>query len=416
MSNASVNPVASSNQQNSQTRSSILIEQCYQLGPREAAELLATETQQTAAEVLSSVLPTVAHAILKKMDTTQRQQVLSAAPAERVKQWTIDEQYPDNSIGRLMEPPVAVFSPSLTVAETTEKLRELVKRTFITYGFVVDEKDKLVGVITMRDLLFNETTKRLSEIMLKDVFALNANTELVEAMRATLNRHFPVYPVIDGDNRLVGLIRGQTMFEQQAIELSAQAGSMVGVEKEERLATPWQRSFLFRHPWLQLNLLTAFVAAAVVGVFEKTIDQIVVLAVFLPVLAGQSGNTGCQALAVALRAMTLGELKPGKGSVMVMKEGILGLANGALVGLTAGIGMYIFATIQKNPDALILSVVVFLAMIASCVISGVSGALVPQVLKKLGADPATASSIFLTTATDVVSMGTFLGLATWLIL
>jgi magnesium transporter len=205
------------------------------------------------------------------------------------------------------------------------------------------------------------------------------------------------------------------LFEAQAIELSAQPGTMVGVEKEERLGTPWHRSLKFRHPWLQLNLLTAFIAAAVVGVFEQTLERIVLLAVFLPVLAGQSGNTGCQALAVSLRGMTLGELARGREKVMVFKEALLGLCNGALVGLTAGAGMYFYASMQKHPSALMLAVIVFVSMIGSCLISGVSGALVPLTLKKLGADPATASSIFLTTATDVASMGIFLGLATWLI-
>jgi magnesium transporter len=206
------------------------------------------------------------------------------------------------------------------------------------------------------------------------------------------------------------------MFEAQTIELSAQAGSMVGVEKEERTSTPWAKSLKFRHPWLQLNLLTAFVAAFVVGIFENTIEQIVVLAVFLPVLAGQSGNTGCQALAVTLRGMTLGEIKSGKEKFLIIKESFLGLVNGALVGITAGLGMFVYATMQKNPDALMLGFVVFLAMIGACIISGACGALIPLLLKKLGADPATASSIFLTTFTDVASMGAFLGLATILIL
>jgi magnesium transporter len=136
---------------------------------------------------------------------------------------------------------------------------------------------------------------------------------------------------------------------------------------------------------------------------------------FLPVLAGQSGNTGCQALAVALRGLTLGELKPGKEKALVMKEGLLGLLNGGLVGFTAGLGMYVVATLQKNPSAPVLALIVFMAMIGSCVVSGISGALIPLTLRKLGADPATASSIFLTTATDVASMGLFLGLATLLI-
>jgi magnesium transporter len=235
-------------------------------------------------------------------------------------------------------------------------------------------------------------------------------------MKLTLDKHFPVYPVVDDEGRLQGTVRGQKMFEAQTVELSAQAGEMVGVDKEERLATPWPRSLLFRHPWLQLNLLTAFVAAAVVGFFQGTIDKLVVLAVFLPVLAGQSGNTGCQALAVTLRGLTLGELRDGGSRRLVLKEGLLGLFNGALVGISAGIGMYVVARAQANEQALLLSLVVFLAMVGSCVVSGLAGALIPLTLRRLGADPATASSIFLTTATDVASMGLFLGLATLIVL
>jgi magnesium transporter len=206
------------------------------------------------------------------------------------------------------------------------------------------------------------------------------------------------------------------MFEAQAFEISAQAGTMVGVEKEERLATPWPRSLRLRHPWLQLNLLTAFIAGAVVNVFQSTIDQVVILAVFLPILAGQSGNTGCQALAVTLRGITLGDLKKGNERLLVLKEGLLGLLNGSLVGVSAGLGMFVLARSEGNPMAAFLGLVVLFAMIGSCVISGLSGALVPLTLKRLGADPATASSIFLTTATDVVSMGLLLGLATLFLL
>jgi magnesium transporter len=251
--------------------------------------------------------------------------------------------------------------------------------------------------------------------MYPGVFALQPAMKLTEAMKATVNRHYPVYPVCDADGRLLGLVRGQNLFEARAIEISAQAGSMVGVEKEERLSTPIWRSLRFRHPWLQINLLTCFVAAGVVAVFEKTLDSVVLLAVFLPVLAGQSGNTGCQALAVALRGLTLGDLKSGDERRLVMKEGLLGLMNGALVGLSAALGMFVYARHQGNPSALTLGLVVWMAMVASCVVSGLCGALIPLALRKLGADPATASSIFLTTATDVVSMGVFLGLATVLV-
>ena len=327
-----------------------------------------------------------------------------------------ESPYPEDSIGRLMEPPLAVFLPQQTVEEAIETIRELVRQAFITYAWVLEADGKLVGVITMRDLLFSDKSQTLGEIMLQNVFALKTTMPLLDAMKRTLDKHYPVYPVVDDEGRLKGTVRGQQMFEAQAVELSAQAGEMVGVTKEERLTTPWSRSLLFRHPWLQLNLLTAFVAAFVVGLFEGTLQKIVLLAVFLPVLAGQSGNTGCQALAVTLRGMTLGELKPGGTPAAVAKEAILGFCNGALVGLSAGAGMFVYAWMQGNPQAWMLACVTWLAMVFACVISGISGVLVPTTLQRLGADPATASSIFLTTATDVVSMGAFLGLATLLLI
>jgi magnesium transporter len=162
--------------------------------------------------------------------------------------------------------------------------------------------------------------------------------------------------------------------------------------------------------------LTAFIAAAVVGLFEETLEQLVVLAVFLPVLAGQSGNTGCQALAVSLRGITLGEVEGGAAGRVVAKEALLGFLNGIFVGITAGLGMYIYARMQGSAAPHLLALTVLLAMIASCTVSGIAGSTIPIALRKAGADPATASSIFLTTATDVVSMGLFLSLANWLVL
>ncbi|MGA9422397.1 MAG: magnesium transporter, partial [Rhodanobacteraceae bacterium] len=251
--------------------------------------------------------------------------------------------------------------------------------------------------------------------MLPEPFALHPETTVIDAMREVVSRHYPVYPVCDSERRLLGIVRGSALFEQQAFEISAQAGAMVGVEKEERLSTPWSRSLRFRQPWLQLNLLTAFVAASVVGVYQGTIDRIVLLAVFLPVLSGQCSNTGCQALAVTLRGMTLGELDGSTAPALLWKEARLGFVNGALTGILAAAGMYVLASREQQPRALWLAVITFIAMTGSCAMSGLAGAGVPLALKRVGADPATASSIFLTTATDVVSMGLFLSLAAWLV-
>jgi magnesium transporter len=392
-----------------------LADEMSRLPADDAVKLLGPFPDAQVAELLRTLRPALAEDLLLALGEERRQAVLAAAPLEQGQQWERNLTYPEQSVGRLMEPPQPVFPPNLTVAETTARVRMLVKTTFVTYGFVTDPSDVLLGVVTMRALLLADDSARLADIMLRDPFALNPETPLVDAARQVVARHFPVYPVCDPAGVLVGTVRGRTLFEEQALEISAQAGAMVGVEKEERLATPWSRSLRFRHPWLQLNLLTAFLAAAVVGVFQGTIDRLVVLAVFLPVLAGQSGNTGCQALAVTLRGLTLGELRRGDARRLVAKEGLLGLLNGALVGITAGVGMLIVARAQGEPHALVLAVVVFAAMVASCVVSGLAGALIPLTLRRLGADPATASSIFLTTATDVASMGLFLTLATLLV-
>ena len=213
-------------------------------------------------------------------------------------------------------------------------------------------------------------------------------------------------------NRLYGELVTE---HRRLVELSAQAGEMVGVVKDEHAATPWWRSLWQRHRWLQLNLITAFVAAGVIGLFQETIDRLLILTMFLPVLAGQSGNTGSQALAVTLRAVFLGEVELGRQKALVMKEALLGLLNGALVGIVAASCMYVVAVVKHMDNAPMLALVVFLAMIGSCVISGACGAVMPMILKKLGADPVVASSIFLTTATNVASMALLLGLATLLV-
>ena len=321
-----------------------------------------------------------------------------------------------DTVADLMAPAVGVFRRDMSVAETVEQLRELTRAALITYCYVTDEAGKLEGVVVMRDMLLAEPEAKLEDLMLREPYSLAETLSLDDALKAALARHYPVYPVCDEEGHLKGLVRGETLFADRAVEISAQAGKMVGVEKEERLATPVLRSLTLRHPWLQLNLLTAFVAAAVVGIFENTLSQLVILAVFLPVMAGQTGNTGCQALAVTLRGMTLGEIAAGAERRLVVKEATLGFLNGLFVGVTAGLGMMVYAIMQGEAQPWILGLSVSVAMVASCTVSGIAGAMIPLVLKRLGADPATASSIFLTTASDVASMGIFLSLATMLLL
>ena len=383
--------------------------------PREAAKTIAGETPERGVEALLELNPATTQDLLAELRDETLAGLLKAAPREVAQQWLRNARFPRGAIGRLMEPAYAVFAPDQSVGEAVEQLRDVVRTAFVTYGYVTDPDGRLLGLVTMRDLLFNERSATLGEVMLRNAFSFRPEMRVSDAMKLTLNRHYPVYPVCSETGRLLGLVRGAALFEEEAFEITAQPGAMVGVEREERISTPIMGSFKFRHPWLQVNLLTAFAAGGVVALFQGTVDKLVILATFLPVLAGQSGNTGCQALAVTVRGLTLGEVRRGGGRELLAKEALLGLANGFVTGILCGIAMYFLATAQESPYAVMLGVVVFMAMVGSCAVSGVSGAIVPMVLKRLGADPATASSIIVTTATDVASMGLLLSLATALI-
>jgi magnesium transporter len=397
-----------------------LLSEVSHRGPRDAAQVLNEQSDAIVAEVLRRINPDKAVQILWNFTDEKRSAVLAAAAPEWAAQWQRNHNYPENTIGRIMDPPVGVFPPEMAVAAAIEQIRELVKRAFITYGFVTDGEGKLLGILVMRELMLASPEQILDQLILRSPFYLRPEMPLMDAMKAVLARHYPVYPVCDENGRLIGLVRGQSLFEKQAIEISAQAGAMVGVEKEERLATSWQRSLKYRHPWLQINLTTAFITGAVVSGFSDTINRSIVLAAFLPILASQASNTGCQALAVVLRGFTLGEFEKKDAKRLVAKEGLVGLLNGMLVGIIAAFGMFIFSSLQKGNPAplekkLVLSAVIWVAVSVSCMVAGIAGAIVPMILESLGFDPVTASSIFLTTATDVTSMGTMLALASWLV-
>lgn len=391
----------------------VLSNHVRELDPKGAADVLESLGDTEIAAILAQLNPGQAVEVLEEFAPERRARIAAGNAAGA--QWLADQCYPEGSIGRLMEQPQAVFTGTTRIHEAIEALRSVVRRSLITYLWVVSDRSRLIGVVAFRELLYADAGQTLADVMVRNPFRLQPETDLLSAMHAVVTRHFPIYPVCDIDETLIGVVRGSVLFEQQAFEISAQAGAMVGVEKEERTTTPWQRALRFRHPWLQLNLFTAFVAAAVVGLFQDTVNRIVLLAVFLPVLSGQCSNTGCQALAVTLRGMTLGELRRGRGGALMFKEAWLGFTNGLLTGIVAAIGMYFLAHHQNHPSAFTLATITFGAMTGSCALSGIAGAAVPLALKRLGADPATASSIFLTTATDVVSMGLFLGLAAWLV-
>ncbi len=374
--------------------------------PMDGAALLARESAETVAAVLDQLPRRLANDVLSYLP--------SALKPDDALTTTTDLDIP-GIVADLMEPALGQLPEHATVQDAIEYLRASADARQITYLYITDGDERLTGMIVIRDLLLARPDQPLLEVMLPDPFTLAVDMSAGDAITAAVHRHYPVYPVVDDSGRMVGIVRGWRLFERQAVEITAQTGRMVGVDKDERVYSGFWEAFRTRHPWLQVNLLTASAAAVVVGLFGDTITRIVALAAFLPVLAGLSGNTGCQALAITLRGLTLGDLDNRPVRALVLKEAMLGGLNGLLVGLVAGAAMWVYAarTGAESPPMLALAIVI--AMVGSCVGGGIFGVLVPLTLRRFGADPATASSIFLMTFTDVLGMGLMLLLATILV-
>jgi magnesium transporter len=375
-------------------------------------------------------LPLVA-AALGELDTLQRKALLERFPeTARAALRAIDARLhaqdeaaqqdhgpQEDSIAVLMRAAEAVFPLGATVAQVVRQVRELAERhVLVTYAYVVDAQDRLQGLLTMRDLLLAAPEAKVEAIMLARPFALQPRMTVEDAMHETARRHYPLYPVCDEAGVLLGTVAGAALFEARAFEISAQSGLMVGVDSEERLLSPWRRSLKLRHPWLQVNLLTGLVVGFIVSLFSNTLSQLVILTAFLPILSSVAGNTGCQTLAVTLRGIALDEYKAGTAGPLLRKELLLGAINGAVIGFVAGAVMYFYARGEHTAHPLQAGLVVMLAMTGACLSGGLAGVAVPSVLRRFGADPATASSIFLTTTTDIVGMSLFLGLASTVLL
>lgn len=387
-------------------------EDTIQPSPRDAID---GQTPAEAAHTLGGLAPDEIQALLAQMPHDEALAVAAQLPGAATAAANDDSTAAaaadiDAPIDELLLAAPAVLTSTHTAAEAVAFLVQSEAVSEITYIFVVDD-EKLVGVVGMRDIVLARPGQTLAQIMVAEPFAFQSGTGIAAAVRAALARHYPIYPVLDAQGRLIGCVRGWQLFQRVVVEVTGQAGAQVGVSREESVTTSILGAFRLRHPWLQVNLLTAFAAAFVVGMFEDTITQIVALAAFLPVLAGQSGNTGCQALAITLRGLTLGQLDDFPVRRLLRKEILLGALNGLVVGLVAGLAMWLYATMSGEANAMMLGAVITVAMVGACIGSGLFGVVVPLTLKRFGADPAMASSIFLTTFTDILGMGLMLFLA-----
>ncbi|MGE0386678.1 MAG: magnesium transporter [Gammaproteobacteria bacterium] len=378
-----------------------------EMAPDVAAELLDELPREMALHLLREADPLFCMTVLLQVDATARQQWLDALPAQVARELRQLFAYPEGSAGRLMNTRVSALRADQTVAGAIDRLRSMRQRG-LRELFLVDGSGQLVGRLEMDELLLASPQLQLGTLA-RPVRAVVKDIDRREDVVAILQSDpVSVLPVTTDAGRFLGVIRPAELIAAIAHESSSDLQTMVGASADEGALSPAWFAVRKRLPWLQINLLTAFLAAAVVGLFEGTIARFTALAVLLPVVAGQSGNSGAQALAVTMRGLVLREVSIRQWPRIVAKEAAVGLVNGLAVALTTAIGVFVWSRSAG------LVAIIVLAMVISMVAAGLAGALVPIMLRRLGQDPATASSIILTTVTDVVGFFSFLGIATLL--
>lgn len=375
--------------------------------PDAAGDVLQAMEGERAARLVSEMDLGRAAAVLARLEPGARRPTLDALPEAEKRELESLMAYPPDSAGAIMDANVATFKPNSTVARVQSRLRSLRGRR-VQYVFVIEDDGRLVGAVPLQQLAVADPHQRLGQLI-KDagppvsVRAMSSQTEVVEILE---DQRIMALPVVDAQERLIGVIRADALLRAAEREATADVQTMVGASKEERALSPAWFAIRKRLPWLNINLLTAFLAAAVVGLFENTIAQFTALAVLLPVVAGQSGNTGAQALAVTMRGLALREVRLRHWPVIALKEVTVGAVNGVAVALVTGLGVWLWS------GSMGLAGVISVSMVGSMTIASLAGASVPMVLTVLKQDPASASSIILTTVTDVMGFLSFLGLAT----
>jgi magnesium transporter len=314
--------------------------------------------------------------------------------------------YDEHTAGGIMTTEYITVRNTLTVSQALEKVKEIAPKTEeINTIYVLNVKKQLVGTVSIRELLVAKNYDVINDIMEDNVVSTEPETDQEEVARLVSKYDLHVIPVVNKRKGMLGIITVDDIIDVIEEENTEDMLKLGGVSKEESIDSSFVESVKMRLPWLTVNLLTAFMAAATVSLFEGTISQVVALAAAMPIVAGMGGNAGTQTLAIVVRGIALGDVKLGNNKLKILKELLVGCANGAATGVIAAIVLYFMY------DNLYLSIIIFIAMIANLMIAGFFGFIVPVILKAMNYDPAVASSIFITTATDVFGFFVFLGLA-----
>ena len=367
--------------------------------------MLQTMDDATLAAVCTSSAPDDAADLLDTLDDERRQRILALLGTTQGAKLESLLEGEEESAGSLMNTEFLALDEDLTVAQAIDTIRQYPKKETFFYVYCVDADGHLVGVLSLRSLILASPMIRLKDIMVLSVVRTQIDAAPEEVAQIVSKYDLLSVPVVDVQNHLVGVVTVDDIIDVIQEQAEEDLLHLAGVDASERVNTPARTSFRMRFPWLAVNLVTAFLAAWVVSRFEGTIQRWTALAVFMPIVAGMGGNAGTQTLTVFVRALALGEVEWKSGKHAIAKQTLVGLANGAAIGTVA---MLVVGTWTGDWT---VAVILFAAMIFNMVVAGFAGGMVPLLLERAGLDPAVASSIFVTTFTDVAGFFSFLGLA-----
>jgi magnesium transporter len=387
--------------------SRLAMEALSELGPEGGAALLADRSAEDIVRLTQELPSDDAAAIIDHLP-----EELSAAVLELIQKRPAGGdvgdllEYEEQTAGRIMNPKVFALSEDMTAGEAIIALQGSRDVEMVFYLYVIDARRHLVGVVSLRRLLLVSPTTPLKRIMTTDLISVRADMDQEEVARQVASYNLLAIPVVDEENKLVGVITVDDVIDVIKDEATEDVYRLAGVSSDDRVFTRFTESLRKRVPWLMVNLVTAFVAAFVVGLFQTSISSVTALAVFMPVVAGMGGNAATQTLTVIVRGIALGELTGANARKALLKEAMVGIGNGLACGTVGGLAAW---AINGNPW---LGMILALAMIINMFVAATAGTLIPLSLRALKVDPALASSVFITTLTDVFGFLSFLGLAT----
>lgn len=372
------------------------------------AQLLEELPPETVAEGVRELESDDAVYILEDLDEADRARILEQLPAPERIALKRSLDYPEDSAGRRMQTEFVAAPAFWTVGHTIDYVADAqdLPETFYEI-FVVDPTYKLVGAVPLDRLLRSRRSKLLSEIQEEDPRTIAATEDQEAAARMFERYNLVSCAVVDDADRLVGVLTVDDIVDVIEEEADEDLRALGGVTGDEEISDPVIYTAKSRIPWLLVNLGTAFVSASVIGLFEATIEQMVALAVLMPIVASMGGNAGTQTMTVAVRALATQDIGGHNARRLIRRETLVGLVNGVVLALLVAI---IAGVWFKNAH---LGAIIGTAMVVNLVCAGLFGILVPLTLEKLKADPAVASAVFVTTITDTVGFFAFLGLASW---